>query len=50
MRGVDQTRVNMTLDGMPLNEGEDMGVYFSNYPDVIDSIHSVKVESGAGMY
>ena len=40
MRGMDQTRVNMTLDGMPLNEGEDMGVYFSNYPDVIASISS----------
>ena len=49
MRGMDQTRVNMTLDGMPLNEGEDMGVYFSNYPDVIASMHSIKVESGAGI-
>lgn len=28
MRGMDQTRINMTLDGMPLNEGEDQGVYF----------------------
>ena len=49
MRGMDQTRVNMTLDGMPLNEGEDMGVYFSNFPDVIASMHSLKVESGAGI-
>ena len=49
MRGMDQTRVNMTMDGMPLNEGEDMGVYFSNYPDMIASMHSVKVESGAGI-
>lgn len=49
MRGMDQTRVNMTMDGMPLNEGEDMGVYFSNYPDMIASMRSVKVESGAGI-
>ncbi len=47
MRGMDQTRVNMTLDGMPLNEGEDMGVYFSNYPDVLASMHSVQVDNGA---
>lgn len=47
MRGMDQTRVNMTLDGMPLNEGEDMGVYFSNYPDVLASMHSVQVNNGA---
>ena len=40
MRGMDQTRVNMSMDGMPLNEGEDMGVYFSNYPDMLSSIHS----------
>lgn len=49
IRGMDQTRVNMTMDGMPLNEGEDMGVYFSNYPDMIASMHSVKIESGAGI-
>lgn len=49
LRGMDQTRVNMTLDGMPLNEGEDMGVYFSNYPDMLASMHSVQVENGAGI-
>lgn len=49
MRGMDQTRVNMTMDGMPLNEGEDMGVYFSNYPDMMASMHSMRVESGAGI-
>ena len=49
MRGMDQTRVNMTMDGMPLNESEDMGVYFSNYPDILASMHSVKIESGASI-
>ena len=49
MRGMDQTRVNMTMDGMPLNEGEDMGVYFSNYPGMIESMHSMNVESGASI-
>ena len=49
MRGMDQTRVNMSMDGMPLNEGEDMGVYFSNYPDMLSSIHSTKVESGSSI-
>lgn len=49
MRGMDQTRVNMTLDGMPLNESEDMGVYFSNYPDFIGSLHTIKVEPGASI-
>ena len=49
MRGMDQTRINMTLDGMPLNEGEDMGVYFSNYPDFLGSIHTIKMEPGASI-
>lgn len=49
IRGMDQTRVNMTLDGMPLNEGEDMGFYFSNYPDLISSMHSMKIENGASI-
>ena len=33
LRGIDQTRINMTLNGVPLNEPEDQGVYFSNYPN-----------------
>lgn len=49
VRGMDQTRVNMTLDGMPLNEGEDQGVYFSNYPDMLSSMHSFKVSNGASV-
>lgn len=49
MRGIDQTRINMTLDGMPLNEGEDQGVYFSNYPDMLSSMHSMKVTNGASI-
>lgn len=49
VRGIDQTRINITLDGMPLNDGEDMGVYFSNFPDLLSSMHSVKVENGANI-
>ena len=38
LRGIDQTRVNMTLNGVPLNEPEDQGVYFSNYPGFANNI------------
>jgi iron complex outermembrane receptor protein len=48
LRGLDQTRVNVTLDGVPLNEPEDQGVYFSNFPDLANSIHSVQVQRGVG--
>ena len=48
LRGVDQTRINMTLNGIPLNEPEDQGVYFSNYPDFGSNLNSVQVQRGVG--
>lgn len=47
MRGLDQTRINVTIDGMPLNEGEDMGVYYSNFPDLLSSTNSIEVYKGS---
>ena len=46
IRGLDQTRINVTLDGMPWNEAEDYGTYFANSPDLLSSLQSVKVERG----
>ena len=48
MRGIDQTRINLTLDGIPLNEPEDEALYFSNFPDFANSIASVQVQRGVG--
>lgn len=48
LRGIDQTRINMTLNGVPLNEPEDQGVYFSNYPNFIININSMQVQRGVG--
>lgn len=48
IRGIDQTRINMTLDGVPLNEPEDQGVYFSNYPDFLNSVDAVQIQRGVG--
>lgn len=47
IRGIDQSRINMTLDGMPLNEGEDLGVYFSNIPNMFGSLENINVQRGA---
>jgi iron complex outermembrane receptor protein len=33
LRGIDQTRVNITLNGVPLNDMIDQGVFFSELPD-----------------
>lgn len=48
LRGIDQTRINFTLNGVPLNEPEDQGVYFANFPDFINSVQSVQVQRGVG--
>ena len=48
LRGIDQTRINITLDGVPLNEPEDQGAYFSNYPDILNSISKIQIQRGVG--
>ncbi len=49
LRGIDQTRINMTLNGVPLNEPEDQGAYFSNYPDFSKNLSSMQVQRGIGI-
>jgi len=49
IRGIDQTRINMTLDGIPLNEPEDQGAYFSNYPDLLNSVSKIQIQRGVGV-
>ena len=49
LRGIDQTRINMTLNGVPLNEPEDQGVYFSNYPDFFQTLRNIQIQRGTGM-
>lgn len=48
LRGMDQSRINMTLNGVPLNEPEDQGVYTSNYPGFTNIIQSMQVQRGVG--
>lgn len=48
MRGIDQARINISLDGVPLNEPEDQGAYFSNYPDIMNSVSKIQIQRGIG--
>ncbi|HEY5490856.1 MAG TPA: TonB-dependent receptor [Gemmatimonadaceae bacterium] len=48
MRGMDQNRVNLSFDGIPLNDPEDQAFYFSNVPDFANSVESVQVQRGTG--
>ena len=48
LRGMDQSRVNITLNGIPLNDMVDHGVYFSNFSDFGNSIESMQITRGVG--
>ena len=48
LRGIDETRINITLDGVPLNDPEDQVLYFSNFPDFGNSLESVQIQRGVG--
>ncbi len=48
LRGMDETRINLTLEGIPLNDMLDQGFYFSNFVDMFESVSSVQVQRGIG--
>ncbi len=48
LRGIDQTRLNVTVDGIPLNEPEDQGAYFANLPGFADITESLQIQRGTG--
>lgn len=48
VRGIDQSRINLTIDGIPLNDPEDQVLYFADFPDLANSIHSVQIQRGVG--
>lgn len=49
IRGIDQTRINVSMDGVPMNEPEDQGSYFSNYPDIFNSFDKIQIQKGVGL-
>jgi iron complex outermembrane receptor protein len=48
LRGIDQSRINLSLDGIPLNDPEDQVFYFANLADLGASLQSVQVQRGVG--
>lgn len=48
IRGSDPTRINVTLNGIPMNDAEDQGVYFVDLPDIASSVDNVQVQRGVG--
>jgi iron complex outermembrane receptor protein len=48
VRGTDANRVNVTVNGIPLNDSESHGVFFVNMPDFASSLSSVQIQRGVG--
>jgi iron complex outermembrane receptor protein len=48
MRGIQQTRINMTFDGAPLNDPAEHAVYFNNFHDFSNTVDSIQIQRGVG--
>lgn len=48
IRGVDPTRTNVTINGIPLNDAESHGMFWVNTPDFASSTQSIQIQRGAG--
>lgn len=48
LRGISQTRINMTLDGAPLNDPAENALYFANFTDFASSVESIQIQRGVG--
>ena len=49
VRGTDPTRINVTLNGVPMNDAETHSVYWYDTPDLISSVGSVQLQRGVGL-
>lgn len=49
MRGFDQRRIAVMINGVPQNDPEDHNVYWINFPDMASSLQSIQVQRGAGL-
>lgn len=49
LRGFDQRRISVMINGVPQNDPEDHNVYMINVPDIASSSESIQVQRGAGL-
>lgn len=48
VRGSDPTRINVTLNGVPMNDAETHSVYWYDTPDLVSSLGSIQLQRGVG--
>lgn len=48
IRGFDQRRISVSINGIPQNDPEDHNVYWLDFPDLLASTEMIQVQRGAG--
>ncbi|HLN55641.1 MAG TPA: TonB-dependent receptor [Bacteroidales bacterium] len=48
IRGTDANRINVTIDGIPLNDPESHTVFWVDLPDLASSIDNIQIQRGVG--
>jgi iron complex outermembrane receptor protein len=48
IRGVDASRINVTINGVPVNDPESHDVYWVNMPDLVGSVENIQIQRGVG--
>ncbi len=49
IRGFDQRRISVMINGVPQNDPEDHNVYWIDFPDLAENLESIQVQRGAGL-
>nr|WP_319269539.1 TonB-dependent receptor [uncultured Draconibacterium sp.] len=48
VRGTDLNRINVSVNGIPLNDAESHGTWFVDQPDMASSLENVQIQRGVG--
>ena len=48
IRGSDNSRINVTVNGIPINDSESQGTFYVNMPDFASSVDNVQIQRGVG--
>ena len=48
VRGTDATRINVTANGIPMNDAESHAIFWVNTPDFASSLEDMQIQRGAG--
>ncbi len=48
IRGTDANRINVTIDGIPLNDPESHTVFWVDLPDLASSVDNIQIQRGVG--